>query len=193
MFIKSFISASIAGAALSLNIQPVEQSPAALTEILTQTTAISKEICLRTATRNKAALPDFYSILNGSTKYTDTDFKHDWSSFAWKDAGETFSGLTEKDTVWKRASEHFTGNKLFGTNGITPKDIHQGAISNCWFNAAASALAEVPGRMESVFLNTEVSANGIYGVNFYTLGVPHTVIVDDYLPLANWGESTLST
>ena len=46
--------------------------------------------------------------------------------------------------------------------------------------------------MESVFLNTEVSANGIYGVNFYTLGVPHTVIVDDYLPLADSG-STLST
>jgi hypothetical protein len=30
-----------------------------------------------------------------------------------------------------------------------------------------------------------VSANGIYGVNFYTLGVPHTVIVDDLLPLSN--------
>ena len=39
--------------------------------------------------------------------------------------------------------------------------------------------------MESVFLNDQVSANGIYGVNFYTLGVPHTVIVDDYLPLGD--------
>ena len=49
--------------------------------------------------------------------------------------------------------------------------------------AAASALAEKKSRMESVFLNDAVSANGIYGVNFYTLGVPHTVIVDDFLPL----------
>ena len=39
--------------------------------------------------------------------------------------------------------------------------------------------------MESIFLNNknELSPNGIYGVNFYTLGVPHTIIVDDYLPL----------
>ena len=37
--------------------------------------------------------------------------------------------------------------------------------------------------MESVFLNNEnkISEKGIYGVNFYTLGVKHTVIVDDYL------------
>jgi hypothetical protein len=43
----------------------------------------------------------------------------------------------------------------------------------------------VPSRIEDLFLNTEneLSANGIYGVNFYTLGVRHTVIVDDWLPL----------
>ena len=49
--------------------------------------------------------------------------------------------------------------------------------------SAAAALAEEKGRLESIFLNTEVNANGVYAVNFYTLGVPHTVIVDDYLPL----------
>ena len=39
--------------------------------------------------------------------------------------------------------------------------------------------------MEKIFLNTnnEISANGIYAVQFYTLGIPHTVIVDDWLPL----------
>ena len=26
------------------------------------------------------------------------------------------------------------------------------------------------------------SRNGIYALNFYTLGVPHTVIIDDYMP-----------
>ena len=51
--------------------------------------------------------------------------------------------------------------------------------------SAASALSEHPGRLEKVFLNNidEVSPNGIYAVNLYTLGVPHTVIVDDYLPM----------
>lgn len=51
--------------------------------------------------------------------------------------------------------------------------------------AAASAIAEEPNRLEKVFLNLEstLDKKGIYGVNVYLLGVPHTVIVDDYLPL----------
>ena len=63
--------------------------------------------------------------------------------------------------------------------------MRQGSIGNCWFISAASALAEVPGRVEKIFLNAnnEVSASGIYAVQFYTLGIPHTVIVDDWLPL----------
>ena len=51
--------------------------------------------------------------------------------------------------------------------------------------AAASALAEKTRRLERIFLNVngETNKNGIYAVNLYTLGVPHTVIVDDWLPL----------
>ena len=191
MFTKSFVGACVASMALGLNIEPAGQTPAAITEILsqTETTAISSAICQRTATRNKAALPDFNGILAGTTKYTDTDFKHDWSAFAWKDAGEVYTEMATpyKTAVWKRASEAFPGKTLFGTNGITPQDILQGEIGNCWFVSAASALAEKKGRLESVFLNSSASANGIYGVNLYTLGVPHTVIVDDFLPLQKSG------
>ena len=51
--------------------------------------------------------------------------------------------------------------------------------------AAASALAEKPQRLEKIFLNTsnQLNPSGIYGVNLYSLGVKHTIIVDDYLPL----------
>lgn len=71
-------------------------------------------------------------------------------------------------------------------------DVRQGAVGNCWFMAAASALAEKPGRVEKLFLNMDSSINrdGIYGVNVYTLGVPHTIIVDDYLPLQKFNESS---
>jgi len=67
---------------------------------------------------------------------------------------------------------------------VQPNGIIQGEIGSCGFVAAAAALAAVPGRIEKIFLNNknELSKNGIYGVNFYSLGVPHTVIVDDYLP-----------
>jgi hypothetical protein len=69
--------------------------------------------------------------------------------------------------------------------------MRQGQIGNCWFISAASALSEVKGRVEKIFLNenNEVSNAGIYALNFYTLGVPHTVVIDDYLPLVPHGNS----
>jgi len=90
---------------------------------------------------------------------------------------------------WGRISERFNEHSLFGTNGVTPEDIRQGSLGNCWIMAGASAVAELPGRLEKVFLNKEnkVSKNGIYGVNIYALGVPHTIIIDDYLPLRSNG------
>ena len=112
MFTKSFIGACIASAALSMNIKHIDQTPAALAQI---EAAIDTKICHRTAERNKADLPDFYSILNGNAKFTDPVFKADWTSMAWADAGETFPHFTAADTVWKRASEVFAGKTLFGT------------------------------------------------------------------------------
>ena len=63
--------------------------------------------------------------------------------------------------------------------------MRQGAVGDCWFLVVASALAEKPKRLEKLFLNVngQTNKNGIYAVNLYTLGVPHTVIVDDWLPL----------
>ena len=111
MFIKSFIGACIAGAALSISLR-LDQTPAALAQL---EAAIDTKICLRTAERNKADLPDFYSILNGDAKFTDPVFKADWTSMAWADAGEKFTHFTEADAIWKRASEAFVGKTLFGT------------------------------------------------------------------------------
>ena len=91
----------------------------------------------------------------------------------------------ESRITWVRASEEFADYPFWGTDGITPMDVRQGAIGNCWFMAAASALAEKPQRLEKVFLDKsgKMNTNGIYGVNVYTLGVPHTIIIDDYLPM----------
>jgi hypothetical protein len=89
--------------------------------------------------------------------------------------------------TWERAYDRFNdgSHTLFGSAGIDPNDVKQGYIGNCWFLAAAATLAQTPSRIEKLFLNNEneLSVNGIYGINFYTLGVPHTVIVDDWLPL----------
>ena len=51
--------------------------------------------------------------------------------------------------------------------------------------SAAANVAEKKGRIEKVFLNTHaaLNENGIYAVQLWSLGVPHTVIVDDFLPV----------
>lgn len=56
-------------------------------------------------------------------------------------------------------------------------------------------MAQIPGSVEKMFLNpsNQLSPNGIYGVNFYSLGVPLTVIVDDYLPLSMDSEGKKTT
>lgn len=54
-------------------------------------------------------------------------------------------------------------------------------IGDCWFLAASAAIAEKKGAMEKVF-ETSMNVKGGYAVNFFALGVPHTVVVDDYIP-----------
>ena len=98
--------------------------------------------------------------------------------------------------TWKRAADIAGDHTLFGTDGaVNVLDIRQGFLGNCWFLAAASALAEKPGRLENTFLNNDnaLNAAGIYGVNFFTLGVPHTVIVDDWLPTIQNGDGSFDT
>jgi hypothetical protein len=48
--------------------------------------------------------------------------------------------------------------------------------------SGASSVANKASRLEKVFLNTELSNNGIYGFEFYILGVPTTVTIDDNIP-----------
>jgi len=56
---------------------------------------------------------------------------------------------------WLRISDYFPkslGYSLYGFDGqATVDDIMQGSIGNCWFMAAASAIAEFPGRIERAF------------------------------------------
>lgn len=92
-----------------------------------------------------------------------------------------------KESTWKRAFSTFKKQSLFGTDGVTFDDIKQGQLGSCWFLAAATAVADkIPGHIERTFLGTadgELNEQGIYAVNLYALGVPHTVIIDDWLPL----------
>jgi hypothetical protein len=79
--------------------------------------------------------------------------------------------------------QEFPSHTLFGSDGITPKDIKQGSIGNCWFMAAASAVAEKAHRLDRIFLQDETNESGIYALRLHALGVPTTLTIDDQLPI----------
>ena len=186
---KTFALAVIAAAAAATNSSSGMDQLFAQTELAA---AAKTHTCLETANRNKAKLVDFNTLVKQTTPWTDTDFTADTNAVYWKDLDTLNAGQKKELGVamtWKRATAMGSDKTLFG-KGISPDDAVQGEVGNCWFIASASAVAEVPGRLEKIFLNKDnkLNAAGVYGVNLYTLGVPHTVIVDDYFAQAPlWG------
>ena len=127
------------------------------------------------------------ATVSASNPWVDTSFPADKTSLVWADAAETWDSAADVE-VWKRIKDVYGDGtySLFGSNGVTPKDIYQGSIGNCWFMSAISAIAEKPNRVESMFVNKQIEPTGVYGVNLYALGVPHTVLVDDFIPGYDW-------
>lgn len=101
--------------------------------------------------------------------------------------------FVELSANWSRLKDVFPakdGYSLWGSEGVRPDDIKQGQIGNCWFLSGAAAVAEQPERLQSVFLNQELSSEGIYGLQMYALGVPVTITIDDNVPL--WDSTTMT-
>ena len=180
--IRTFITASLAAAATAF------QESNRLEQILAQLgveTESTNHTCLTTANRNKEAVDKFYDLLASGKVYSDDDFTPDTSAVYWKEI-DTFGGndeLAKMKLTWKRATQIPGNHTLFG-KGISPDDAIQGELGNCWFIAAATAIADTdPGLVKKAFLNTsnQLNASGIYAVDLYTLGVPHTVVVDDFM------------
>jgi hypothetical protein len=170
---KTFALANIASAALASKLFKQQY--------LSQT-GLANPTCLSTSTRAKAAVDDFYGILAGTAQYTDDDFSADSSSIYWPTLGEK-TNLQTQNFKWKRAPTINSEFTLWG-DGISDDDIMQTSLGACWAYAAASAIAEhKPDLIKKMFLNSDKALNtqGIYALTLYPLGVPHTVIVDDFL------------
>ena len=57
--------------------------------------------------------------------------------------------------------------------------------------AGAAAIAEKPERLKRIFVNSDLSEEGIYALNMYALGVPINITIDDNVPLWDMTERTL--
>lgn len=143
--------------------------------------------CNEAVLRNREAPVNFYDIYYDTAygQFLDSSFPYGRNALYWENHSEYGDTSSIENMIeWQRISDVYPGHSLWGDQGIRPEDIIQGSLGNCWLKTAFSSVAEWPGRVEKIFLNVdnELSPNGIYGMTFYSLGVPHTVVVDDYVP-----------
>jgi len=104
-------------------------------------------------------------------KYVDKDFP----------ANETSIGFdVDDDVVWLRADEFNESEPQLFSDGISPNDIRQGSLGDCYFLSSLSVLAEKPERIEKLFCHHIENKFGVYCVTMYCGGIMTDVIVDDY-------------
>mmetsp|Transcript_44735 Transcript_44735/g.104230 ORF Transcript_44735/g.104230 Transcript_44735/m.104230 type:complete len:501 (-) Transcript_44735:90-1592(-) len=89
--------------------------------------------------------------------------------------------------VGRRAREY----KLFGAEGepclfkhVSPRDIRQGTLGDCWLVSSFAAIAEYPDRVRSLFKQSALTDDGKYDIRLYDpLAEEWTVVtIDDRLP-----------
>ena len=94
-----------------------------------------------------------------------------------------------------RAKDAHPAGTLFGEEGVSINDFPSLFTGNSWLVSGLAAIAETPGRIEKLFLNTDnnQSPSGLYAVQLYALGLPMTIVVDDYLPAIEQEDKSFTT
>ena len=90
---------------------------------------------------------------------------------------------------WERPANFFNGEKFqIFDHDISPNDIQQGYLGDCYLLSAIAAIAEHPYRIKQLFLVREVNKPGIYSVALFIYGNWEEVILDDQFPCQANGE-----
>jgi len=109
---------------------------------------------------------------SGAERFVDKEFP----------ANDRSVGRGRRDVVWLRATEfNETVPKLFD-DGISPNDICQGELGDCYFLSSLSVLAEKPERVRKLFCHHIDNKFGLYCVTMYCDGVLTDILVDDSFP-----------
>eukprot|EP00919_Chromeraceae_sp_WS-2016_P057905 GHVR01137236.1.p1 GENE.GHVR01137236.1~~GHVR01137236.1.p1 ORF type:complete len:487 (+),score=135.24 GHVR01137236.1:620-2080(+) len=119
-------------------------------------------------------------------KYTDPDFPPTLKSLGQKAIENGSHLLKGRDPSWVRCvylSHKIEVEPLF-LKDISPNDLKQGSLGNCWLVAAITALAEFPHMISRLFKNKEIQKDGRYEIHLYNPNACEwvCVCVDDYIP-----------
>ncbi|CAH2272750.1 calpain-5-like isoform X1 [Pelobates cultripes] len=112
-------------------------------------------------------------------------------TFSATDRSLYFSHSPARAVQWKRPQELVQAPRLFDEGGISPRDLQQGSLGNCWFVAAASCLAGDPSVWKKVIPSPQEqdwpqaggsSHAGIFRFRFWRFGRWIEIVIDDRLP-----------
>ena len=65
----------------------------------------------------------------------------------------------------------------------TPYDVAQGYLGNCYFLAAAAALAEKVEVIKDLFEENALSTTGFYNIDMFIEGERTPIVIDEYIPV----------
>ena len=75
---------------------------------------------------------------------------------------------------------------MWGRDAIaTFEDSSQGRLGDCWLISVMSEIARNSDRVKGIFATKHFSRAGVYAFNLFHMGMPATVIIDDFLPFSN--------
>lgn len=123
-------------------------------------------------------------------KYTDHDFPHRIESLWGFGETQQFSKSEWERLAWCSPDEIFKGGKYYVYDqSISPNDIQQGGLGDCYYLAAIAAVAEHRDRIKRVFLSREVNKIGCYCIALCINGVWEEIIMDDKFPSQPYSKS----
>ncbi|XP_053574234.1 calpain-5-like [Bombina bombina] len=113
------------------------------------------------------------------------------SAFPASDQSLFYSRNPPPGVVWKRPQELVQSPHLFAEGGISPRDLQQGSLGNCWFVAAASCLAGdesvwkkvIPSPHEQDWPTSASHTHaGVFRFRLWRFGQWVELVIDDRLP-----------
>ena len=146
------------------------------------------------AKKKSNCLDDLSQLLKNSEKfqkaqmasrlgpYSDPDFRPEIKSLIGFQVPRNMSFL--QSLKWYRPKEFFRDCRNISVyNRIEPDDIHQGALGDCYFLAACSAIAQKSERLERLFLcGKHYNQEGLYAVAICLNGIWEEILLDDLIP-----------
>ena len=139
----------------------------------------------------------FKNAIHDKSKWTDSDFTGDDTSLFWKGWGQESAAYTPPAGLhWIRPADMGAGGRfssnpsLWGSlNKPVPNGVSQNQLGDCWFLAAASAVAENPERIYRITWNKSYNKKGAFRFYFWIKNGWYGVNIDDRLPSKKSGSN----